>query len=334
MQTPAVKRPFASRPPIQRIQWLDEQLRGQRYPSAARAIAEFEISRRTFCRDLDYLRLMLGAPVGYDRHRGGYYYTDDTFSLAAVHLTEGELLALFVAERVMRQYAGTPYGKGLQSAFEKICSSLTSSITVDLTYHDPGFTFDLGPLRAPDLDIFDTVCRSLQNRTALRIQYHTQSRDCDTERVVEPYHLHNHKGDWYLIALCHRRRQIRNFLLSRVVAAELAHDRFTMPEDFAVESYIRESFGIEKSGRPMNVAIWFDSYQARWIREREWHPTQRIDDHDDGSLTLHFKATGLDEVARWVLSYGEHALVLKPAKLKRRVAAAVAQAARNYERDQ
>ena len=251
--------------------------------------------------------------------------------MAAVHLTEGELLALFVAERILRQYEGTPYGKGIQSAFEKICHSLTDAVTVDLTYHDPGFTFDLGPLRAPDLAIFDQVTRALQSRVALRIQYHTQSRDRDTERVVEPYHLHNHKGDWYLIAFCHRRRQIRKFLLSRVRTAELTSDAFAVPADFDVHSYIHQSFGIEKSGRPVNVSIWFDPYQARWIRERRWHPTQTLDLQDDGSLTLHFKVTGLDEVARWVLSYGEHAIVLRPARLRRRVADAAAGAARNYK---
>jgi len=313
------------------MQWLDRQLRDRRYPSAADAVAEFEISVRTFRRDVEYLRLMLGAPIDYDRRRRGYYYTNDTFSLSAVHLTDGELFALFVAERVLRQYKGTPYGKGIQTAFDKICRSLTDAVTVDLTYHDPGFTFDLGPVRAPDLEVFDEVSRALQTRVALRIRYHTQSRNRDTERVIEPYHLHNHKGDWYLIALCHRRDQIRNFLLSRVQSAELTHERFTIPTDFDAPAYIHESFGIEKGGRPVNVSIWFDSYQARWIRERRWHPTQTLDDHDDGSLILHFKATGLDEVARWVLSYGEHAIVLKPARLKRRVVAAVTQAAKNYE---
>jgi len=231
-QKEAGVRMFTSRPPIQRMQWLDEQLRHGRYPNAVQASAEFEISRRTFYRDVEYMRLMLGAPIGYDARRRGYHYTDDTFSLAAVKLTEGELFALFVAERVLGQYVGTPYGRRLQTAFDKICRSLTDAITVDLSSNAETLSFDLGSLREPDPGVFTAVAEALRRRVALRLVYHTQSRDCDTERVVEPYHLHNHKGDWYLIAYCLQRREVRDFLLSRIRDLSLTDEPFDVPGDF------------------------------------------------------------------------------------------------------
>ena len=323
-------RSLSSRPPIQRMQWLDERLRNGAYPNAAQAAAHFEISRRTFCRDVEYMRLMLDAPIDYDRRRRGYYYTDSTFSLAAVKLTEGELFALFVAERVLRQYSGTPYGRELHTAFDKICRSLTDAVTVDLSSSGKLLSFDLGPLREPQAECFALVARALRDRVAIRIVYHTQSRDCDSERVVEPYHLHNHKGDWYLIAYCCARGQVRNFLLSRIREAALTEGPFEVPDAFSAEAYIGESFGIEKGGRPVRVSVWFDAYEARWIREREWHPTQTIDEHDDGSLTIHFRAVGLAEIARWVLSYGEHAKVLRPKELRDRVAQSLSVALRSY----
>lgn len=93
---------FSSRPPIERMQWLDEQLRNGRYPNVAKAVEHFEISRRTFLRDVMYLRLMLDAPIAYDRSQRGYYYTNPTFRLSAVQLREGELFALLVADKVLR----------------------------------------------------------------------------------------------------------------------------------------------------------------------------------------------------------------------------------------
>ena len=65
--------------------------------------------------------------------------------------------------------------------------------------------------------------------------------------------------------------------------------------------------------------IWFDNYQARYIRARQWHPTQTIDEHDDGTLTLRFRSGALAEVRRWVMSYGSHAEVLAPAELRAEV---------------
>ncbi len=314
------------------MQWLDQRLRGGRRTTATQVAEEFEISTRTVYRDIAYMRLMLGAPIKYDRARRGYYYTDDAFTLAAVRLTEGELLALFLAERVLQQYAGAPYGQQLRGAFEKICHSLTDTVTVDLAGYGQSLSFNIGPVREPDVAVFPIVSDALCRRVALQIRYHTQTRDCDTERVVEPYHLHNRKGDWYLIAYCRSRREVRNFLLSRIREAKATKEGFEVPEDFDTQAYIAESFGIEKGGEPSDVSVWFDSYEARWIRECQWHSTQTIDEHDDGSLTIHFRAVGLDEISRWVLSYGEHAVVLEPKALRGRVTRALSLALDAYEK--
>jgi len=312
------------------MQWLDERLRGGAFPTAAQAVERFEISRRTFYRDIEYMRLMLGAPIAYDRGRRGYHYTDKTFNLAAVTLSEGELLALLVAEHIVKQYEGTPFGPSLAHAIEKIAGSLNEPVTVDLSGRDAPMLFDLGPIRPPNVEVFNTVAASLRDRRALRIRYYTQSRGVETERLVEPYHIHNHKGDWYLVAYCHRRKQVRSFLMSRIRQANPTDRRYHIPESFDIGAYIHQGFGIEKGGPRLNVGIWFDAHEAPWIRERRWHPTQRIEEHGDGSLILHITAKGLTELARWVLSYGEHAVVLKPKLLRRRVEQALAAALRHY----
>jgi len=313
------------------MQWLDERLRNGRYPNVAEAIEQFEVSRRTFLRDIDYMRLMLDAPIAYDRRRRGYYYTDPTFRLSAVQLREGELFSLLVADKVLRQYQGTPYENHLKAAFEKICRALPDGITVDLTAADAWLSFDMGPTRAPDIETFQTFAQAVRDCVAVRMRYHTQSRNRDTDRIVEPYHLHNHKGDWYLIAFCRMRGTVRDFLLSRVLRAEPLDEGFLVPDDFDFAAYAAQSFDVEKGGDPVQVAVRFDAYQARWIRERQWHPTQQIVEHEDGSLTMEFQAAGLDEVARWVLSYGEHAVVLEPLRLREHVIQALTVAAANYE---
>jgi len=63
------------------------------------------------------------------------------------------------------------------------------------------------------------------------------------------------------------------------------------------------------------VAIRFDREVAGYIRERCWHPTQRIDEHPDGSLTLSLTVNHLLELKRWVLSWGEMAQVIAPPDL-------------------
>lgn len=313
-----------TRPLLRRLAWLDEQLRSDRYPNSKTACEALEITDRTFYRDKDFLRDEFNAPIKFNRKRNGYYYTHKNFALPAVRLTEGELIAAFVAEKVLRQYAGTPYETHLKAAFDKIAQLLPEQVSLHLNYFDDALTFDLGPVRSSDDATYQLFAQAATERYRARMRYYTVSRDEETERDVDVYNLRNYQGDWYIIAHDHRSGEIRDFALSRVRAARLTGERFTLPKDFDKDAYIHQAFGVEKGVAPVTVRIRFDSYQARWIRERQWHHTQRLTEHKDGSLTLSFTVTGLDEVKRWVMQYGSHAEVLSPQSLR----AAVAEEAR------
>lgn len=92
-----------------------------------------------------------------------------------------------------------------------------------------------------------------------------------------------------------------------------------------------QAFIAERGEEPLGVAIKFDSYQARYIRERRWHPTQEIEELPDGGLILRFCVGGLDEVKRWVMGYGSHAEVLAPESLRQAVKEELKQMATLYK---
>ena len=49
------------------------------------------------------------------------------------------------------------------------------------------------------------------------------------------------------------------------------------------------------------------------------HESQRVREKADGSITLELELGGLEEIERWILSWGKHARVLAPKGLARRV---------------
>ena len=55
------------------------------------------------------------------------------------------------------------------------------------------------------------------------------------------------------------------------------------------------------------------------VRERIWHPSQKIQELADGGLELTLQLSSLLEIEPWVLSWGEHVRVTGPAELKKRV---------------
>ena len=51
---------------------------------------------------------------------------------------------------------------------------------------------------------------------------------------------------------------------------------------------------------------------ADYIRERTWHPSQKIVECETGDVVLSLTVNHLLELKRWVLSWGEDAQVLEP----------------------
>ena len=58
---------------------------------------------------------------------------------------------------------------------------------------------------------------------------------------------------------------------------------------------------------------------ARWVGEKIWYESQKVKKNGDGSLELIFQVAGLDEIKRWVLSFGPDAVVVEPERLKETV---------------
>src|SRR3954468_12179894 len=125
---------LATRPPLRRLLALDQKIRSGQYPNARTLAAELEVHQRTVHRDLDFLRCELNAPLEYCPRRNGYFYAEPSYALPLVTWSEVELVAMFLAERALEQYRGTPLGRDLAAAFRKLTAHLPGAVTVDLEH--------------------------------------------------------------------------------------------------------------------------------------------------------------------------------------------------------
>jgi predicted DNA-binding transcriptional regulator YafY len=109
-----------------------------------------------------------------------------------------------------------------------------------------------------------------------------------------------------------------------------AYRDLEIPRGFDIRKYMADSFGIEEGARPVDVAVRFAPRQARWIRERKWRRSARIQEELDGALTLRLRVADTSELKRWVLQFGSEAEVMAPASLRRAVADELKAAAATY----
>jgi len=121
------------------------------------------------------------------------------------------------------------------------------------------------------------------------------------------------------------------FALDRFYELRLTDRRFKRDKNFNIEEYLAHSLNLERGSEPREVTIAFDRYAARWVRERRWHESQKLDEQPDGSIKLHLTVSGLNEVKRWVMSFSNHAEVLAPVELRQEIREEIAATLENYK---
>jgi proteasome accessory factor B len=140
---------------------------------------------------------------------------------------------------------------------------------------------------------------------------------------------------WYLFAFDMDRGELRTFALPRIRDVRVSKTKFRRPIDFSIGRYLEQSFGV--FARPTKtkhtIHIAFDSFAAPLVQERQWHPSQKITQLSRGrgsGIELSLTLGNLEEVERWILSWGRHAQVLAPPELKERISKTVSALADTY----
>jgi predicted DNA-binding transcriptional regulator YafY len=323
---------IATRSPLERIAALDREIRAGKYPNARTIARDLEVSPRTIHRDIEFLRDRLGAPLEYDEVRHGFRYTNPTYRLPAWTLTEGELLTLVLAERLLRQYRGTPYADQLDCALRKLAGALADEVTIDLADLDRALSLRAAAPPGIDPERFAALLGAIRGRRTLALHY----RDADgraTRREVDPYHLAAVDGAWYLVAFCHLRRGLRMFVPARIAALDPTGATFDPDPDFSIGAYLAASLAVFHGapGESHRVVLRFRGVAAATARERPLHPGQRLVGEPDGAVTVTLELSHLREAERLALSWGGDCEVLAPPELRDRVAAEHRRAAAAYD---
>ena len=311
-----------SRPPLERMLRIHQAIQAGKYPNATALAGELEVSTKSIYRDIDFMRDRLELPIEFAVARNGFHYTQEVGSFPTLQITEGELFALLVAEKSLQQYRGTTFEKPLRSAFKKMAAALPDTISLNLADWEQTISFRTSIEPILNLEIFDALAQATAQRKQLELTYRKPGRKETEPRVVDPYHLANINGEWFLFALCHLRNDIRTFVPARILEVKPTGQVFVRPHKFSLEKRLRDSFGVLTGRGEFEVVIRFEELVADYIREKRWHPSQQLTELDDGGVQLRLKLSSLAEIQRWILSWGGRATVLAPVELEESVKAA------------
>lgn len=305
----------SSRPPLERMIKIHQAIASGKYPNATKLSLELEVSTKSIYRDIEFMRDRMGLPIEFDGSKNGYYYTEPVENFPAIQMSEGEFFALLIAEKALQQYRGTNLEKPLISAFKKMASALPQEISLHISDWEQAISFQLRQTPLINLEIFEKIASAVASKKELEILYKKPGQTAPETRIIEPYHLANINGEWFLFAYDKMRNDIRTFVPSRIQSVLLTGKIFKKKIRFSVQNFLRDSFGVHSGSGSYSIAIRFNEKVADYVREKKWHESQQLIELPDGGVEMRLTLSSLVEIQRWILSWGGNAVVVEPPEL-------------------
>ena len=282
----------------------------------------FETTVRNIYRDMNDLN-SAGFAITFDRDNGTYRFVDTDFALRDLDLTKEELMVLLVGKQLGHSL-GKPFENAYQSLIKKAqreTGAKTRGRLKEAECHQR-FWVDIDPVDGfEDIEKqYNAVTEALEGKKTLAIEYRGMGNQKLTRRAIDPYGLFFHNGIWYTLAYCHFRKSVREFALDCIKSARLTKQNYSLPSDFSMDEYFKPGWHIINYGKRVEVVLKFTSDVARWIKRRKWHPTQKIEEHKDGSIIFRVSLMGTEEIKRWTYSWAPYCEVLAPRKLRNEIA--------------
>lgn len=321
---------------MRRIYAIIEAVKGGGYPNCRSLSEQMEVSQKTLQRDVTYIQDQLGLPIAYNNEMHGYELAGDCSDFPVFEIQVEDLAAMFLASQAMKSVKGTKLAEALQPAFERLTKQLDGKVSMNWRDLDKVFLVkEIGVVDA-DLTLFGKLAEAVLKQQEVSFSYRKLGDKTSIKRQLQPYHVGEIDGGWYVIGHDVLRDGLRTFAIQRIKGLSVLNATFERPDDFQIGQHLGGSLGVwdHNEDGPMEVVIEVVGWMARIVQERLWHPTQRtkvLDEMGD-KVELRMQLSNLEEVKHLVLSWGACAKVITPEELREAVekeAVAIAQSYRS-----
>ncbi len=179
---------------------------------------------------------------------------------------------------------------------------------IELIMQSEGYAIRQMPQYKIDGAIVDVIREAIHKSKKVLGIYH------DKQRLIEPLGL-IYGSKIYLVAREKAKGDdIYTFLLHKFSDLKITAETFDK-KDFDLIEYSKQSFGVYH-GEILNVKLSFNKEVANEAFNYNFHPTQKMKQEQDGSLTVTFKASGNKEIIWHIFKWGESCKILAPKSLR------------------
>jgi len=259
---------------------------------------DFNVSKRTFQRDLEDIRSLYNIDIQYD-------YSKKVYQIADNDQPE-------VYERIMEAF----------DTFNALNINDRISDHIHFEKRKPHGTENLyGFLHA------------IKKKKQVNFIYCKYWDDKQTVRQVSPYALKEFRNRWYVLAMDKKDKQIKSFALDRLRDLVITNLDFETHMNFNVNEHYKHCFGIisPNAEQPEEVELSFEPFQGKYIKSLPLHETQKILIDDENELRIRLKLYITHDLVMELLSYGDSLKVIQPDNLAANLKSQFSRAASYYK---
>ncbi|MGE6517588.1 helix-turn-helix transcriptional regulator [Lysinibacillus sphaericus] len=218
------------------ILWM---LHSGRKMTAQQIAEKLEMNIRTVYRYIDALSAS-GVPIIADSgHNGGYTLLNNFIESPLLFDVE-EQTALQHAATFAKE-AGYFLGEALDRATSKLQMYANQEQERLIKQHLQGLEV-LSPIGKASLEpILKKLEQGIVHESSVEIEYHTSREQQPKRRIVDPYGILYWNNNWYVIAFCHLRNEIRSFRVGRIVSISHTESTFHRPTSFSADEFFMKN---------------------------------------------------------------------------------------------
>lgn len=185
---------------------------------------------------------------------------------------------------------------------------------IELIMKSEGVAVSQKPSYNIDLEMLDVIRKAIKENKKIRCKYNAKYDGEVREKVLSPYGI-IYGSNVYLVGVEGDYKSPYVYLLHRFSDVEITYDTFDKG-DFDIKAFANKSFGVYQN-EIMKVELLFSKEVADDVLHFNFHPTQKVKENEDGTVTVKFKASGPYEIIWHVFKWGEFVKIVSPKSLRK-----------------
>jgi len=296
--------------------------------------ARTKVSTRTIRRDLQALQESGFAVYdeGDENETKRWRLEGSAFRSVEAGLTVSDVAALYLSRAMVEGLSGWPLADELRQAFATIERALNPRMREFLSTLPQVLSAKSGPRSAAAshrmVDITRRVFDATRDRHVVEMRYFSATSNRAKTYVVEPYRLTLAQGGVYLVGWVPQYDEFRTFAAERIERLSVTDRTFKRTRELPADLF-GSSLGVFW-GDPECVVVLFEARVAAFVKGRQWHDSQRIEELPDGRLRLTLDVSNDWALRSWLLGFGAAVRVIEPRELAAAILRELDDAARHY----